>query len=47
MDTAIPLPSAPTAEELVGESFGYCYMGNDVFPLRPLVPTQKETHDDQ
>ena len=26
----------PTPEELAGNSYGYCYTGMDVFPLRPL-----------
>jgi len=31
----------PTAEELKGNAYGYCYMGVDVLPLRPLTTAQE------
>ena len=34
----------PTPEELEGNKMSYCYMTQDVFPLRPLPQVTDESH---
>lgn len=33
----------PTAEELKGNAYAYCYQGVDVLPLRPLTTEEEPT----
>lgn len=41
----LPKPAyVPTPEELEGNRVSYCYMGNEVIPMRSLPQTGEHAH---